>query len=57
MRKAPRKYFTKRLHGRARRLGVGFSQSKEPEAEGARAREGNLLDMANKKRKTGSASR
>jgi hypothetical protein len=33
MRRAPRKYFTKRLHGRARRIGAPFFQSKESEEE------------------------
>jgi len=50
MRRAPRKYFTKRLDGRARRIGAAFSPSKELEAEGAGGAERNLLDIANKKR-------
>jgi hypothetical protein len=33
MRRAPRKYFTKRLQGRARRIGARFSLSKEREGE------------------------
>jgi len=57
MRKAPRKHFTKRLDGRARRIGAAFSPSKELEAEGAGGAERNLLDIANKKRNNENASR
>jgi hypothetical protein len=57
MRRAPRKYFTKRRVTRARRMAAVFSQSKAQEAEVAETRERNLLDMANKKRNNGTASR
>jgi len=50
MRRAPRKYFTKRLHGRARRIGTPFLQSKKREGRPRGTRERNLLDRANKKR-------
>src|ERR1700719_4994004 len=57
MRKAPRNYCIKRCYERVRRMGTPYSQCKETCNGGAGLAKEKILDMANKKRNTGYASR